>query len=947
MRRSALALLSLYAALALAAAPACRSAAPSEPAAAPAQTAQPQAGPGAIPLNPAVHRAKLSNGLTYYVRKNAKPEKRAILWLVVDAGSVLEDDDQRGLAHFLEHMAFNGTRRFAKQEILEFLQRLGMRFGPDINAFTSFDETVYQLEVPTDDPAALDRAVDVLRDWAQGIALEADEVNKERGVVLEERRLGRGAEGRVLDALVPAALPRSRYGARLPIGTEDVLKRASPDALRRFYRDWYRADRMAVVAVGDFDPAAMEKRISARFTDLPAASGGRARPDTAVPSHKETVALTLKDPELPITAVGVVAKRPRRMLTSERDYRQALVDRLFIAMLNQRLDELRRAPDAPFLGAAVGRQTIIRPIDAWFQFAVVKGDQIGASLEALTAEVARVARFGFTDGEIERAKKEMLRGYQVQSNEEDKTPSRDHAAEIQRHFLLGEAMPGIAVERALVERLLPLIGKDEIRGVAAEVASEDSRVIVAAGHSSATLPDKAALLAAAAAGTARATAAYVDEAGGGQIVDPVPSPGSIARERTIPEIGVTEWRLANGITVVLKPTDFQNDQVLVSLRTPGGTSRARDADYHSAESAADIAVAGGFGQLSATQLAKRLAGTGVSSGIWFGELSASVGGSAPRDEVELLLQLVYLQVTQPRRDEKAFAAWKAQAIEALRNQLASPEIAFDHRFAREASGDHLRRRRLTAADFDGVDLDRALAFYRERFASLRGSTVVLVGAFEVEKVKPHVLTYLGGLPSKGPAPRWRNVGVKRPRGARSFEVKQGLEPKAAVHLQFHGSARWSRESSHELDSLTQALRIRLREELREEMGGVYGVGVGGDLSRDPVQEYELDIQFGCAPENREQLIARTRAVIDAFRNSGPPAGVVEKVAAAQRRERETALKDNRFWLGALAETYRLGLDPRVILDHERLVARLSPKMLQDAARRWFGKNEVLGQLVPQ
>jgi zinc protease len=508
-------------------------------------------------------------------------------------------------------------------------------------------------------------------------------------------------------------------------------------------------------------------------------------------------------------------------------------------------------------------------------------------------------------------------------------------------------MPGIAVERALVERLLPLIGKEEIRAVAAEIASEENRVIVAAGHASAVLPEKAELLAAAAAGRARATAAYVDEAGGGDLLSHAPTPGTIARERVIQEIGVTEWRLSNGMTVVLKPTDFQNDSVLVALRTPGGTSRARDADYHSAAMAAEVVAAGGFGEYSAVKLGKRLAGTGVTSGVALRELDASIGGSAPRDQIELLLQLVALQIAEPRRDEKAFASWKAQEIEGLRNQLASPEIAFDHRFASEASGDHLRRRRFTAADYGDVDLDRALTFYRDQFASMRGSTAVLVGAFDVEKVKPLVLAYLGGLPGKGPAPRWRNVGVKRPRGARSFELKQGLEPKAHVRLEFHGPARWSRDNAHELDSLTQALRIRLREELREEMGGVYGVGVDADLDRDPAPEYELGIEFGCAPENREQLIARTRAEIEAFRQNGPPAAVVEKVAAAQRRERETALKDNRFWLRALAEVYRLDLDPRVILDHERLVARLSPKMLRDAARRWFGKNEMLGQLVPQ
>ena len=899
-----------------------------------------------LPFNPAVHRAQLPNRLTYYVWKNARPAKRAVLWLVVNTGSVLESDDQRGLAHFIEHMAFNGTRRYAKQQIVQYLQSIGMRFGADINAFTTFDETVFQLEVPTDD-AALDRGVDILHEWAQGIAFDPDEVQKERGVVLEERRLGRGAQGRLLDAVVPAALPRSKYGARLPIGTEEVLKRATADDLRRFYREWYRPELMAVVAVGDFDQGAMEKRIAARFADLPTAAHPLARPELPVPPHADTVTLTLKDPELPVTAVAVVAKRPRRVLATEPDYRQSLVDRLFITMLNQRLDELRRASDAPFLGAGVGRETVVRPIDAWFQFAVVKGDQVRPSLEALTAEVARVARFGFTAGEIDRAKKDMLRGYQQSAHEADKTPSREHAAEVQRHFLLGEAMPGIAAELALVDKLLPSVTAEEIRRVAAEVASEDSRIIVAAGNSKTSLPPKSELVAAAAAGRARATSAYVDQAAAGDLVERPPAPGKIERERTLRELGVTEWRLSNGITVVLKPTDFQNDSVLMQSFTPGGTSRASDADFLSARAAAEVAAASGFGQYSAVQLQKRLAGSGVSSQIAFRELGAVTTGSAPRDGLELLLQLTYLELTGPRRDEKAFTAWRAQEVDALRDQLASPEIAFDHRFASEASGDHPRRRRLTGADMEKVDLDRALAFYKKSLASMRGTTVVLVGAFDVDKVKPLVLAYLGGLPGARPAQRWRDVHVKPPRGRVRFEVKQGIEAKAAVKLEFHGRMRWSLEAEHDLVALGDALSERLREELREEMGGVYGVDVDVDLRRDPVQEYELTIEFGCAPDNVDRLLERTRAEISAFVKSGPPAAEVDKVKAADRREHETALKENGFWVSALTDYYRLGIDPRLILDHDRLADRVSAKALQSLAQRVFGADEVLGVLLPR
>ncbi|HUS69132.1 MAG TPA: pitrilysin family protein, partial [Kofleriaceae bacterium] len=333
-----------------------------------------RAQPDALPIDPAVRSGTLPNGLTYYVRQNAKPEKRAAMWLAVDAGAVLESDDQRGLAHFLEHMAFNGTKKFEKQEIVNYLEKIGMKFGPDVNAYTSFDETVYQLEVPTDDKKALDTSLEILHEWAQGVAIAPEEVEKERGVVLEERRGTRGAQGRLLDQIIPAALPGSKYGQRIPIGTEESLKTAKPEKIRRFYTDWYRPDLMAVVAVGDFDAAAMEKEIVARFGDLERPASPKPRPQDTVPAHARPVALSLKDPELPATVVAVAAKRPRRKLETERDYRLSLVDSLFTVMLNHRLDEIKRKPDAPFLIAQVGKESIVRPIDVWFQGAVVKGD---------------------------------------------------------------------------------------------------------------------------------------------------------------------------------------------------------------------------------------------------------------------------------------------------------------------------------------------------------------------------------------------------------------------------------------------------------------------------------------------------------------------------------------------------------------------------------------------
>ena len=756
--------------------------------------------------------------------------------------------------------------------------------------------------------------------------------------MLEERRGSRGAQGRLLDQLIQAALPGSKYGQRLPIGTEESLKTAKPEQIRRFYTDWYRPDLMAVIVVGDFDPAAMEKAVVARFGDLRGPANPKPRPHDAVPAHARPVALSLKDPELPFTVVAVAAKRPRRKLETERDYRQSLVDSLFSVMLNHRLDELKQKPDAPFLQAFVGKEPILRPIDIWFQGALVKGEMAEQALEVMSAEVARVGAFGFTDTEIERARKEVLRKVQDAAREADKTESRSYAEEITKYFLTGDGMPGIQAELALVEKLLPTIKADEIKAVAGEVAREDSRVFIAAANTRTTLPDEAGLLAA---------AAYVDQGAAGPLLDAEPRAGTIKKERVIEPLGVTEWTLSNGVTVVLKPTDFKNDQILLNGFAPGGHSLARDAQWVSAAAAAEIAEVSGAGKHSAGQLGKALAGTSVRVDLGLEELQERVQASASPDDLKTMLELVHLKMTAPRRDEEAFAAWKGQIISALRDQMADPGVQFQRRFVDELYKKHPRRRMLVAEDFEKLDLDQALAFQKQRFADLSDFTFVMVGNFDVAAVKPLVLSYLGGLPGKKKKEKWRDVKVSLPKGQVRFEVKKGIEPKAEVRLVYHGDLKWTREAEHELHSLAHLVGIRLREELREGMGGTYGVHVQGEFERRPASRYELTIDFGCAPENVDKLVAAALAEIEVLKTKGPSTENVDKVMTAQRREREVQLKDNGFWTYALTSPWWYGTDPRRLLEFDKLVARLSPAVLQGAAKRYFGKDSVLGVLKPE
>jgi zinc protease len=921
------------------------------PGAPPAPSVTPATG-GArlLPLDPALRTGRLANGLTWYVRPNGKPEKRAELWLVVDAGSMQEDDDQRGLAHFVEHMAFNGTRHFAKQELIDYLERIGMRFGPDINAYTSFDETVYTLTVPTDDAQIVDQAFLILEDWAHGVLFEGEEIDKERGVVLEEWRQGRGADARLRDKQLPVLFHGSRYAERLPIGDERILLHAPHDALRRFYADWYRPDLMAVIAVGDFDPAEIVARIERGFGSLPRPAEPADRGVHPVPDHAETLTSIETDPEATTTEVSIYYKREVPPDGTVADYRRILVEGLYHAMLNDRLDELRQRADPPFLSAWSGSGRMVRTREVAYQSAVVEEQRLAHGLEALLTEVERVDRHGFTATELERTKRRTLRGIEQAWRERDKQDSSRLASEIVRNFLVDEPMPGLDVELELAREAFPGIGLDEVNGLAREWITERNRVILASAprKDAVRLPTVDALTALFEAVEARPVEPWVDQVRDEPLVGSPPAPGTVVARSTIAELDVTEWRLSNGVRVVLKPTDFKNDEVLLSGFSWGGTSLVSDADWASAEFASAVLSAGGLGRFDSVELEKVLAGTVASASVGLGETEETAGGRASPEDLRTMFELLYLSFTAPRKDEAAFGAWLQRTRAWIENRRARPETVFSDRLSEVLSQSHPRRRPISEELLDAVDLDRALAIHRERFADVSDFTFVLVGNFDPAAIEPLVTTYLGGLPAGGRSETWRDVGVRTPAGVHEFDVRAGLEPKSQVRITFTGDAVWSRETRHDIASLAAALRIRLREVLREDMGGTYGVGVSGSIGRRPREEYALSISFGCAPERVDSLVAAALAELAAFQASGPSPEVAAKVREGQTRQYETDLRENGFWRSALASYYREELDPRLILAYPELVASVTPERLREAARLYVDTSRyVKGVLYPE
>jgi zinc protease len=890
----------------------------------------------AIPIDPAILTGRLDNGLTYFVRRNSEPPDRVELRLVVDAGSVLEDDDQLGLAHFVEHMAFNGTSNFAEGELVDYFEGIGMQFGADLNASTGFDETVYSLRVPAE-PELLARGFEVLADWAGGILFEPQAVDRERDVVIEEWRLGRGAGARIRDQQLPLLFRGSRYADRLPIGTPEILESAPVETLRRFYRDWYRPELMAVVAVGDYDPAAMESWIRDGFASLETRSDPRPRPVVPVPGHTETLVGVTTDPEVTVTSVAVYTKLGLRPEGTVADYRRQLAEGLYHSMLNRRLDELRRRPEPPFLWASSSTGGFLRSSDVYVQSAGVRSGELLGGLAALLTEIERVDRHGFTAGELDRAGRELLRAYERGFAERDKTPSAAFAAEYARHYLVGEPAPGIAVELDLVERYLPTLGLAELNRLAAEWISEENRVVlVTAPQSEADgLPDEELLVAALAAADEFEPDPWVDRVRDRPLVGEPPTPGAVVATSELPALGVTEWRLSNGVRVVLKPTDFRNDQVSMVAFSPGGHSLAGDDEFISAVFADTVLGQGGLGEFDRSELQKALAGKAAAARTFIGELEEGLSAGGSPDDLETILQLAYLSFTSPRADAAAFAGWKTRTSELLHNRLARPEAVFSDRLSEVLTSGHPRYRPPTEEMLEEIDLERALAFHRQRFADAAGFTFVVVGSFDVDSLQPLVETWLGGLPALGVEESWLDVGVERPAGTVEVEVSAGLEPKSQVRLVLHGPAVWSREENHLLGSLIEALEIRLREILREDLGATYGVGVSGSISSRPRQEFTVSISFGCAPERAESLLELVIAELAEVRENGFEEETISKIREQQRRQREEGMKQNDFWIGVLASAYRLELDPMLILDFDTLVDSLTTDSLRDAARRYL------------
>ena len=889
----------------------------------------------ALPWDAGVHKGVLANGLSWYVEPRGEPRGRVELWIAVRVGSLQEEGDQLGLAHVVEHMAFNGSKNFQRNELVKYLEGVGVKFGPHLNAHTSFAETVYKLQLPTDDPAVVDKGFVVLADWAQGVSFDPDEIERERGVVLEEWRRGRGVSGRTRDAMMPVVFRGARQAVRLPIGTEESLRTFDHAALERYYRDWYRPELMAVFVVGDVGVEDAKKKIEATFGGLVNPPDAPAHTEYELPIHEETNLGVYADPEQSHTAVSVTSRKRGHKSQTHREYRAEAVFNLVISVLNERLaDLIKREPKV--LSAGAGRGFADRTTVTESLFAVAADGAAVEAFELAYVEVERLRRHGVTEAELGRARDRALTSMEGAFAERDKETSRGAMGELLRNFTTDETVPGIEAEWAMTQRYLPGVGVAEANAAAATFLPEKARTITCTLplREGVAVPTDAQFLAAATrvegGEIAAADAADIQ----GQLIEVAPTPGKVVYKELVEDPGFHRWTLSNGVVVLLKPTDFDADSVLFEGFEPGGDSLAEDGDLVAAQTAVSIARESGLGGLSAQDLRKWLAGRSVAVGPSIFALRSGVWGSARPADLEVAMQLVYATYTAPRFDSDAFEREKARKIEYLRDRDARPQTRFHDRVDALAWSDHPRRRPMTLERVAEMDLAKSEAFYHARFDDAAGTTFVFTGSFTLESIEPLLETWIASLPAKTPE-TFVDRGERPAKGRAKDTVRAGIDAKAEVEILYSGTFQSTPENRHALNTLASVLRVRLREELREERGGTYGVQVGATTRFDPVDDYGIVVSFQCDPARVDELLAVAYDVVESVRKRPVDARYTDGIKEQERRGWQTSLRSNGYWKAAIASNAQRAEPPPYLTRFWGLYEKISPAYVHATARKFI------------
>lgn len=894
-----------------------------------------------VPLDPNLRYGKLENGMTYYIRSNNLPENRADFYIVFNVGAILENDNQDGLAHLTEHMAFNGTKNFPKKGVLDFLERNGVAFGHNVNAFTSTDVTAYNLnDVPLTNEYVIDSSLLVLHDWSNYVAFEAEEIDAERKVVHEEWRTRRNADFRMRKQLMPTIYQGSQYAKRDVIGSLDVIDNCDYETLRSFYRDWYRPDLEALIIVGDFDAATMEKKVIKMFSEVPKAKNPKERPIYEIPDNKEPLVGIASDPEAQRNSIMVYYKHDIvQPVDKNMDYmRELLVRELYNSMINNRLNEMVQKENAPFIVGYSVYTGMQRSKDAFLLIAYAGDNQIPTALTAVLQENERVRQHGFTPGEFDRAKKDMLRGYEKAFKEKDKQKNNKYVWEYFSNFLTNEPVPGIDYEYAFAEKTLPEISLDELNELPAQWITDENIVVAISGleKEGVTLPSKEEVLDIIQTTKNTELAPYVDAVLDQPLVANVPSPSPVVTTQTNDELGTTTWTFENGATVILKKTDFKEDEILFEAYSFGGSSQVDLAMVPSGSMATSVVSQSGAGDYDNISLEKMKAGKVLRLFPTINDYTEGFNGSTSPQDLETFMQLLYLDFAQPRFDQEASDAFLNRIKAWMKNTSTDPRTLANDSISFLMADRNPRKAPMNTDLLNKVKFEEIKTIYADRFRDVSDFRFYFVGNIDEAKLKPLVETYIGGIKADPRSESWYDDQVRPPKenAVNVFEVPMEI-PKATVFVNYNNDFTYDAKNLVYLSAIKYMLSLRYTETIREEEGGTYGVGVWTSTTKFPYEGFKLNMKFDCDPERADALKAIVYAEVEKLQTQGPTEKDVNKTIEYFIKTREEQLKENKFWLKSLVSMDMYELNTISAANYNEIVKGMTPQKIQDFSKEIF------------
>jgi zinc protease len=898
---------------------------------------------GRIPADPKIKIGKLDNGMTYYIRSNPLPAKRGEFYLTVRAGAAQEDPDQNGLAHFCEHMAFNGTANFQKHEIIHYLRSIGMKFGPEINAFTSYEVTNYMLQkVPIDNLANLDTALLVLHDWASKISFEGTEIDNERGVIHEEWRTGKTAERRMRYTVNKTLYKGTIYADHDVIGQLDIIDKAPYEAFTRFYRDWYRPDLMAIIAIGDFDPADIEARIKKLYGSIPKTQNPRKRQDVIVPDNEVPQVIITSDPEAQQMSCRLYFKYAANNDKSSMPvYRSGMARSLMGKMLDERTDVIANQADAPFTYAYSGFMALTPNTQSFVFAAASKPTEGPRTVKTLIQEAYRIKQHGFTEPELERAKKAMEKQYEIALKEKDKKESDAYAWACYANFTDHAPVMDAEYSHKLNMELLQLITLKEINELAAATITEKNRVVIVTGPENPEFifPTENEINEMLKAASGLKLEPWVAKKTAENLMSSAPQPGKAEKTDYVAANDHHVWVMANGAKIIIKQTDFKSDEILFSAFSQGGSSLYKEDEFMNVEWAPRIAAESGIGNFDKTELGLLLSDKRISLTPFVSRYSEQFMGSTSLTDLESFLQLLHLYFTSSRLDKEAFDRVMQMTKNQYLNRASNPSNVLQDSIQMLTIEPHKRNFVTDISTLDKIQFDQMQEFFKQRFSNAADFTFIFVGSINPEKEKALLEKYIGSLPTLKTQEKYNDIGIRLRKSTTkshfNFAMKQ---PKSTVFIAFSGETEYNNKNHILLDAITEILKVRYTETVREEQGGTYGVGVSNFFSKEPIPQYQLRINFDCAPENATKLSQIIYAEIEKLKTDGPSQKDLDNYKENKKKERTENLKRNRFWLSQLKTYYADGIDFMGEANYDNIIQSLTTDEVKKAAESLLHSN---------